>query len=221
VSVTEDMGRDDVSPDEIRQWAEILEAADLGMAVLDGDGTVTHWNGPMQDIFGHAASDIVGKSAIELGSRVGAVSEAGQDLAVLRTRGDWDGELNAQRPDGSVVSFSCVARPLRDSSVAKACTVVLATPTRPGSPELSELSEEIARLRAAIERRPCPLPDVPGLAALTRREREITERLRDGLRVATVAERLGLSQSTVRNHLSAAFAKLGVRSQAELLELLS
>jgi DNA-binding NarL/FixJ family response regulator len=49
----------------------------------------------------------------------------------------------------------------------------------------------------------------------TRREREITELLRDGLRVATVAERLGLSQSTVRNHLSPCRWAL----QAELVEL--
>jgi DNA-binding CsgD family transcriptional regulator/PAS domain-containing protein len=55
--------------------------------------------------------------------------------------------------------------------------------------------------------------------ALTPREREIIELLATGLRPPSIAERLFITPSTVRNHLSTAFRKLGVASQAEFFEL--
>jgi len=57
------------------------------------------------------------------------------------------------------------------------------------------------------------------LEQLSTRERQIVEMILDGTRVPTISQTLQLSQSTVRNHLSAAFRKLGVRSQRELLEI--
>jgi DNA-binding CsgD family transcriptional regulator len=65
------------------------------------------------------------------------------------------------------------------------------------------------------------LSDVAGLEHLSARQREIVARLVRGERVATIATGLDLSASTVRNHLSAIFRKLGVRSQSELLEMLN
>jgi DNA-binding CsgD family transcriptional regulator len=65
---------------------------------------------------------------------------------------------------------------------------------------------------------PAPSVDADRLRSLSHRQREITELLAAGLRVPTIAERLGVSQSTVRNHLSMIFRKFGVRSQAELVQ---
>jgi DNA-binding CsgD family transcriptional regulator len=44
--------------------------------------------------------------------------------------------------------------------------------------------------------------------------------LLDGYRVDAIARFLYVSPSTIRNHLSAIFEKLGVASQSELVELL-
>jgi EAL domain-containing protein (putative c-di-GMP-specific phosphodiesterase class I)/DNA-binding NarL/FixJ family response regulator len=52
------------------------------------------------------------------------------------------------------------------------------------------------------------------------RQLEIIERLIKGERVPTIARGLYLSQSTVRNHLSAVFRKLGVHSQEQLIATL-
>jgi DNA-binding CsgD family transcriptional regulator len=58
------------------------------------------------------------------------------------------------------------------------------------------------------------------LARLSARELDIVTRLIAGDRVPVIAKALFLSPSTVRNHLSAVFAKVRVHSQQELLDLL-
>jgi DNA-binding NarL/FixJ family response regulator len=61
---------------------------------------------------------------------------------------------------------------------------------------------------------------VPALSDLSARQWEVISRLARGERVSTIAADMYLSQSTVRNHLSAIFRKVGVHSQRELLALL-
>jgi DNA-binding NarL/FixJ family response regulator len=58
------------------------------------------------------------------------------------------------------------------------------------------------------------------LSRLSSRELDIVRRLAAGDRVPTIAASLYISQSTVRNHLSTVFRKLGVHSQQELIVLL-
>ena len=53
--------------------------------------------------------------------------------------------------------------------------------------------------------------------SLTPREREILLRVGEGLKNEAIARQLGISEKTVRNHLSAIFDKLGVRDRLELL----
>lgn len=62
--------------------------------------------------------------------------------------------------------------------------------------------------------------DHPLLATLTRREREITSLLTEGWRVRQIAERLELSEHTVRNHLKSIFRKTETHGQTELLDRL-
>ena len=64
-------------------------------------------------------------------------------------------------------------------------------------------------------------PDVdrfPSLGDLTSRQWQVLVRLLQGARVGTIALEMYLSPSTVRNHLSIVYRKLGVHSQAELIE---
>jgi two-component system response regulator DesR len=68
----------------------------------------------------------------------------------------------------------------------------------------------------------------PGLAAatlaggpspLTGRERDVLVASRDGATVADIAAKLFLSEGTVRNYLSAAIAKAGVRNRVEAVRV--
>ena len=67
-----------------------------------------------------------------------------------------------------------------------------------------------ARVLAALSSRP-PSRSVDGL---TDREEEVLDLLARGLTNAAIAERLGLSGKTVRNHVSNLFTKLGVADRA-------
>jgi DNA-binding CsgD family transcriptional regulator len=64
------------------------------------------------------------------------------------------------------------------------------------------------------------LADEPQLGKLTSREWAVLTRLLDGQRVSAIAADLYVSQSTVRNHLSSVYAKLGVHSQVDLIRLI-
>lgn len=54
-----------------------------------------------------------------------------------------------------------------------------------------------------------------GESPLTPREAEVLRCAREGVTVATVADQLGLSVGTVRNHLSSAIGKTGASTRAE------
>lgn len=56
----------------------------------------------------------------------------------------------------------------------------------------------------------------PEVKRLTERESEIVRYVADGLRNAEVAQRLSISESTVKSHLNAIFQKLGLRDRVEL-----
>jgi two-component system response regulator DesR len=58
-----------------------------------------------------------------------------------------------------------------------------------------------------------------GDSPLTQRESDVLRAAREGGTVADVAGQLGLSEGTVRNHLSSAIGKTGARTRAEAVRL--
>jgi len=98
----------------------------------------------------------------------------------------------------------------------------------PGSSREMQLEAHMQRiaeeLRAAgliprLERLPV-LTDIPQLGELTSREWAVLTRLLEGQRASAIAADLFVSRSTVRNHLSSIYAKLGVHSQVDLIRLM-
>jgi DNA-binding CsgD family transcriptional regulator len=55
--------------------------------------------------------------------------------------------------------------------------------------------------------------------SLTPRERDVLELIAEGLSNRRVAERLGISDHTVKFHVAAIYGKLGASSRAELIRL--
>ncbi len=94
---------------------------------------------------------------------------------------------------------------------------------------LEELEASVQRIALAIEQlgvpggmRPAvrPLGPRAEFSTLSPREGEVLQPLLEGHRVPYIARMLYISPHTVRNHLQSVFRKLGVASQAELIEKL-
>jgi two-component system response regulator DevR len=71
------------------------------------------------------------------------------------------------------------------------------------------------------ERLMTPKPEDPHFATLTLRERQILSLIADGLTNRQIADRLSLSEKTVKNYVSALLRKLGLerRTQAVIFQL--
>ena len=65
----------------------------------------------------------------------------------------------------------------------------------------------------------CAVVDANGLDLLSKREMDVVRSLAEGLTNREIAERLGLSQHTIKNYLFRVFDKLGVSSRLELLSM--
>jgi pimeloyl-ACP methyl ester carboxylesterase/DNA-binding CsgD family transcriptional regulator len=76
---------------------------------------------------------------------------------------------------------------------------------------------EAPRRRAADQARAIEAPACEALAALTAREREILDLVAGGATNQQIADRLFISEKTVRNHLTAVFDKIGVSSRSQAI----
>jgi DNA-binding CsgD family transcriptional regulator len=93
---------------------------------------------------------------------------------------------------------------------------------------VAELERHLWRIAAEVEasgvlhqvREGPDLSSLRELGSLSAKQWEVLSRLLQGKRVRTIAREMFISESTVRNHLSAIFERFGVHSQAELLALL-
>ncbi len=94
---------------------------------------------------------------------------------------------------------------------------------------MEELEASVQRIALAIEQLGVPVGMRPAVrpmgpraefSTLSPREGEVLQPLLEGHRVPYIARMLYISPHTVRNHLQSVFRKLGVASQAELIEKL-
>jgi DNA-binding NarL/FixJ family response regulator len=65
--------------------------------------------------------------------------------------------------------------------------------------------------------RPAPAAEDPAFGQLSARERQVLALMAEGLSNAEIAERLAISEKTVRNHSSHLFDKLGVWTRAQAI----
>ncbi|MGO9844174.1 MAG: response regulator transcription factor, partial [Candidatus Acidiferrales bacterium] len=68
-----------------------------------------------------------------------------------------------------------------------------------------------------ISLRPLKIQHTGGMARLTPRERDVARLVADGMRNQEIADKLNLSEHTVRNYLLRIYDKLGISSRVELV----
>ncbi|GAB3787373.1 response regulator transcription factor [Nocardioides ungokensis] len=151
---------------------------------------------------------------------VAAVLEHRPDVALLDVEmPGMDGitataEVRRASPDTRVLIVTTFGRPgyLRRALQAGASGFVVKDTPAP------QLADAVRRVHAGLR---VVDPDlatdslVAGESPLTARETEVLQAARDGAPVAAIAQRLFLSEGTVRNHLSSAIGKTGAVNRAE------
>lgn len=209
-----------------------------GRALVAFDGTILRASEALGDLAGCACTELTGTDIAALFDpddvevlQAHARRLRTGDIDVLAFTGrfgrtdkmDVVGTVAGVRRDGEVVAVAL--------SLARADRAVL--PMGDASREQAVLRNRLAQLERALLRfqgvleevspsRRAPEPaqwwvESSPLDVLSARELEIVQLLADGMRPPSIARQLHLSASTIRNHLSGIYRKLGVASQEELL----
>lgn len=213
---------------EVPSWAAATYGVgvDTVIGTLDEQLRVDRVSADIETVLGHPPEDVLSHSLLQLISPpdVSAVlfalaqsvtTQAGVSLRV-RIRRPGEHALACQLvmvPLSPLPSCAFSLQPAMDTTIRRHT----ATDFRAILRRLGQGIVAAGTARYLSEARPTR---VRPLSELTTRETEIVTRLLAGDRVPAIAAQLYLAQSTVRNHLSAVFGKLGVSSQQELIVLL-
>jgi DNA-binding CsgD family transcriptional regulator/PAS domain-containing protein len=207
------------------------------------DAAVLEVSDPVLELGGRSRADLLGRSLLQISLQPEPLRRSFELLATggIETCTRISGLL---RPDGSSTPMTVHYRPhaaplpreyviggvlaagrLESADGEAPAVDHVYEALVPAQARAADLEEHLRRIgeevrRAGVTSWLDALPsvdEVPELALLTSREREVLLRLFTGERVRYIAEALFLSESTVRNHLTAVFRKFDVRSQAALL----
>jgi PAS domain S-box-containing protein len=207
-----------------------VHAVDDGPTVIgfgDGDGNIGMVSEDVRDIVGFEPEHLVSYPsrgfvhADDLPEYLLTVS------AVVSTGRSHHLRVRVRHADGHWVQVQAIVASLPEGGAYRVGFVLRPDVPPPETDRIERLTELEERLRriavelAAVGVSEHVDPEVARrLADLPPRQQEVLRLLQDGARVPTIAQELYLSQSTVRNHLSAIFRRFGVSSQEELLRAL-
>ncbi len=199
----------------------------LAIGIVNHDGVVTAISSDVSSVTGIGADDLIGRPLLkESGSQLWRRLHAGDAEAGPCTISPSQMTLHlAERAHSVNCLLACL------TGTDSYCFILYRVRDEPRSESpdrVAQLEQSLWRIAQEVQASGVfagmnGVPDVdrfPQLGSLTTRQWEIVTRLLRGERVGTIAKELFVSPSTVRNGLSSVFAKFGVHSQSELLELL-
>lgn len=221
--------------DALRQsedrFASIFRLSPVPTALMLHDGErVMMVNEAFTRTIGHPASEAVGKAAPELGlwADPACGAELRRQLQMgsarslpmpVRTR---EGCVLDCLVSAEVVDLSgqrCVLLVAQDTTRYKESEAEIAQALEAVLQDTAWLSKEVSKkLAAARRKRPNGSASAgPALGSLSRRAREVLASVSRGATDAAIAQELGISHNTVRNHLAALYRRVGVNKRAELV----
>jgi PAS domain S-box-containing protein len=221
VFLADESGGATASPAVVRTDTKVI-------GTVDAEWRIDRISAEVEAILGYDAARLAGQSLLaaihpnDLTELLTGLAHAHSSRLNAVTR------LRVRRADGSWLLCRVRIAPLADPP----CFAFTLRPLAEDAPATRHRARDLELLLARIGHEvlsagltiPSPrfptIADRPELAQLSSREWEVLLHLSEGARVPSIATELSLQPSTVRNHLSSIFTKLGVRSQAELLDLL-
>lgn len=211
---------------------DVLATSDTPAMATDSVGHIIFWNRAAERLFGRPSQQVLGRRCYDV--------VAGRDDFGNRYCHENCSVLSMSRKGETVQGFELtVAGGSHRQEQALGVTMLKIAGARPDQFTLVHVLQPIdrtSRLTRALERlgacRPgsgngeewtpvaSPVPrGVPPPSPLTEREREILRWVSAGLQNKEVAQKLGISLATVRNHVHNILEKLEVHSKLEAVSL--
>jgi len=188
-----------------------LAGAGDGACAVASDRRILLWNQAAERLLGYASEEAVGRPCCEVFHGVGprqACLHGGPE----NTNGTGSA-VRVRRKSGEPVWLSATTLTLPPENGEGPVTIHL---FRRSSPVLHEpLPAPAAPAAAAPDAAGGEPQEGDGTGPLTPRETEVLRLLASGANTKVAAQRLGVSPSTVRNHVQNMFMKLGVHSRLE------
>jgi PAS domain S-box-containing protein len=209
----------------LRELKTIIDStADAAFAV-DGAGLIVAWNTAAAALFGMPAGETIGKACGEIlrgSDECGAVCSENCSIrqAVHSRRPISAFDMQAQTAQGMKwINVSVMTAEVNNTTTPYSIHIARAIDT-PKKLEMllrdfvvSETALPAEEIRSIISSTRSPASQVE----LTDREREVLRLLAKGVATAAIAERLGISRTTVNNHVQHILSKLNAHSRLEAI----
>jgi PAS domain S-box-containing protein len=128
--------------------AELIETAPVAIIVTVG-GTIVVWNRQAERVFGYEAGEVVGRTADDLtGGRI-EPAVFGEVRSRVRAGVPWDGDIPAERKDGSRFVVRIVTAPITDADGRTGAITFALEP--PGGTEVQPAQVRLELLLQASE----------------------------------------------------------------------
>jgi PAS domain S-box-containing protein len=203
------------STPEPKDLLSAFETTEDGAFAVDDAERIVFWNRAAERILGFRSQDVIGKLCYDvIGSDLCEHSECAPGCQVLlRARKNlatesYDVLARTASADPRLLNISIVV--LRASRQSKTLAVHLFRDVSESRRVQMQVQRELATVASESERE-------LGTAGtrLTRRELEVLRLLTTGVGNSQIAQTLGISPITVRNHIEHVLAKLDVHSKLE------
>ena len=208
--------------------AFILAPVPMMLSRLDG-GEVVDATQAFLTMITRTAAQVVGRQVDQLDLGIDGSNGAGVGEALRREGSLRNLDVTIHAVDGTMID--CLLSAELVNLQGQCCALIVLqdiTDRRRSENQLFEALETVMRdtswfSRSVIEklahlRQPNhAAPQGPALDDLTKREVEILSHLSQGDKDDEIAGVLGLSRSTVRNHIAAIYAKIGVHSRSSAI----
>jgi DNA-binding CsgD family transcriptional regulator len=189
----------------------LLAAGDPPAFATDSRDRIVFWNRGMAELLGQTSHSALGRHCYE--------TLLGRDVFGNRFCYPNCSVVASLRAGEAVCAFELKVATNGPDRKAVGLTILKIPGARPDIFTLVHIVRPVGRegwvAPAVTDHRPASTAPAP----VTRREREILRYLAAGLQNKEVAQRLGLSLATVRNHVHNILDKLGVHSKLEAVSL--
>jgi len=200
---------------EPKDLLSAFEMTEDGAFAVDDAERIVFWNRAAERILGFRSQDAIGKLCYDvIGSDLCEHSECGPGCKVMqrarkgRSTESYDVLARTASADTRLLNISIVV--LRGMRQSETLAIHLFRDVSESRRVQMEVQRELATAASVSERE-------TGAAGtrLTRRELEVLRLLTTGISNSQIAQTLGISPITVRNHIEHVLAKLEVHSKLE------